>query len=193
MNSTIHVGLTNYYESMITKVSTKIWLLCFGTLLISALFKGTESSNGFDFCWHGRIEISKNNRRGWFLKKIENQVRRLFRPLSLYLCHQKPNPARETVTIYLIFYLLFSFQLILPISIAKEESLHTTIRRRRSSADFDSLRDNSFLAAVLPALHSPTRHGGAEPARLGAARRGGRRGERGGTAGRSGQPARLGG
>jgi hypothetical protein len=29
--------------------------------------------------------------------KIKNQVQRLFRPISIYLCHQKPNPARETV------------------------------------------------------------------------------------------------
>ncbi len=33
------------------------------------------------------------------LKKIKNRARRLFRPLSIYLCHQKPNPARETVSL----------------------------------------------------------------------------------------------
>jgi hypothetical protein len=39
------------------------------------------------------------------LKKIKNQVRRLFRPISIYLpvCHQKPNPARETVPLKSFF------------------------------------------------------------------------------------------
>jgi hypothetical protein len=33
-----------------------------------------------------------------FSTKIKiNQALRLFRPRSIYLCHQKPNPARETV------------------------------------------------------------------------------------------------
>jgi hypothetical protein len=31
------------------------------------------------------------------IKKIENQARRLFTPIPIYLCHQKPYPARETV------------------------------------------------------------------------------------------------
>jgi hypothetical protein len=35
------------------------------------------------------------------LKKIKKkQARRLFRPRSIHLCHQKPNPARETVPLY---------------------------------------------------------------------------------------------
>jgi hypothetical protein len=34
---------------------------------------------------------------GHLKKFFLNQARRLFRPRSIHLCHQKPNPAHETV------------------------------------------------------------------------------------------------
>ncbi len=43
--------------------------------------------------------IQSMNRPQGHLKKyiLKNKVRRLVRPRSIHLCHQKPNPARETV------------------------------------------------------------------------------------------------
>ncbi len=44
----------------------------------------------------GYLKKLKSQGRCLF-RPISNQGRRLFRPISFYLCHQKPNPARETV------------------------------------------------------------------------------------------------
>jgi hypothetical protein len=40
------------------------------------------------------VNVSVNS-EGLF--KNKNQARRLFRPISIHLCHQKPDTARETV------------------------------------------------------------------------------------------------
>ncbi len=43
--------------------------------------------------------VNKSTNAEGHLKNIKKQARRLFRPRSIHLCHQKPIPARETVTL----------------------------------------------------------------------------------------------
>jgi hypothetical protein len=50
------------------------------------------------------VNYSVNSVIGGSFKKILNQARRLFRPISFHLCHQKPNTTRETVPLRVAFH-----------------------------------------------------------------------------------------
>ncbi len=65
---------------------------------------------------HPRIFGRGNIGRG-HINPASNKARRLFRPRSIHLCHEKPNTARETVPssgTESVFYLAYAYQLATP-------------------------------------------------------------------------------
>jgi len=94
------------YELALNVCSMYIWLW-HNKVLLKGLFtneyvvlKGTASWDEFGFWWHVWLVLGLNRGRNIW----KNQAWRLFRPRSIYLCHQKPNLTRKTVPSSAIFF-----------------------------------------------------------------------------------------